>query len=75
MQLLNKYFAVKGTPKELFIFSASAVDKLPGNIYVEAFQDIHVREACEGLMSLNKDYIRVIPSNEVHDVLSPDPKN
>jgi len=46
MALLNKCadFASRGKP--LFIFSATSSDSTEGWIYVEAFKEIHVKDAC-----------------------------
>jgi transcription elongation factor SPT5 len=75
VSLIRKYFDLKNTPKEIFIFSANALDKIVGTIFVEALQEAHVREAIEGLMALNKDFIKLIPAKEVHSVFIPDPNN
>jgi hypothetical protein len=53
--LLNKcaHFASIGQP--LFIFSATSSDSTEGWIYVEAYKEIHVKDACAGLhFILNK---------------------
>lgn len=49
MSLMNKSidFAQKGSP--LAILSVSASDNVEGFIYVEAFKEIHVKEAIKGL--------------------------
>lgn len=75
VSLLRKYFDLRDTPNELFILSASAADKISGSIFIEAFQEIHVRQACEGLLALNKEAIKLIPAKEAHLVFTPDPRN
>jgi transcription elongation factor SPT5 len=75
VSLLRKYFDLRDTPNELFIISASAADKISGSIFIEAFQEIHVRQACDGLLALNKEAIKLIPAKEAHLVFTPDPRN
>ena len=52
MSLMNKSidFARKGKP--LAILSATCSDNVEGFVYVEAFKEIHVRQAIEGLYSI-----------------------
>jgi len=42
LHIMKKYFDCLGTPAEFQIFSASAVEKSQGYIYIEAFSDKHV---------------------------------
>lgn len=73
VSLLRKYYELRNTDNEINIFSASALDKIPCCIFVEAYQEIHVRIACEGLLALNKESIKIIPIKEVRDIFKPDP--
>ena len=73
VSLLRKAHELKGTSHEIMIFSASAIEKIPCHVFIEAYQEMHVRIACDGLLALNKEYIKVIPSKEVRDVYLPDP--
>jgi transcription elongation factor SPT5 len=52
MCLINKSidFASKGTP--LSILSATCSENVEGFIYVEAFKEIHVKEAIKGLSAI-----------------------
>lgn len=52
MSLINKSidFAKKGHP--LGIQSATCTDNVEGYIYIEAFKDLHVREAIKGLSAV-----------------------
>ena len=52
MSLMNKCidFAQKG--KHLSILSVTCTDKVEGYIYVEAFKEIHVKEAIKGLSAV-----------------------
>lgn len=70
--LMNKYFALKNTKDEINIFSASALDKFPGYIFVEAHRDFHVKEAIKGLKILNISKVQPIQVKEATQVFSPD---
>lgn len=52
MSLINKSidFARKGNP--LAILSATCNENVEGYIYIEAFKEIHVREAIKGLSAI-----------------------
>jgi transcription elongation factor SPT5 len=65
--------AYRNTKNELNIFSASALDKFPGHIFIEAHRDFHVKEAIKGLKNLNINTVKIIPVKEVTQVFSPDP--
>ena len=73
ISLMNKMLALRGTKSELNIFSASALDKFPSHIFVEAHRDFHVKEAIKGLKNLNINTVKIIPVKEVTQVFSPDP--
>ncbi len=46
------------------ILSATCSDTTEGYIYVEAFKDIHVKQACEGLNSILNKFI-LVPTEEM----------
>lgn len=73
VSLMNKMIALQGTKNELNIFSASALDKFPNHVFLEAHRDFHVKEAIKGIKSLNMNTVRIIPVKEVTQVFSPDP--
>ena len=72
VSLMNKHFTMRGTKDELNIFSASALDKFPGYIFIEAHRDFHVKEAIKGLKILNISRVKPIPVKEVTQVFTPD---
>ena len=49
MSLMNKAIAFAKQNNPLSILSVSTSDNVEGYIYVEAFKEIHVREAIKGL--------------------------
>ena len=65
--------ALQGTRNEINIFSASALDKFPGHIFVEAHRDFHVKDAIKGLKNLNINTVKIIPVKEVTQIFQPDP--
>lgn len=71
--LMNKYLIEKGTKNEISIFSASALDKFTGCIFVEAHRDFHVKEAIKGLKILNMNSVNIIPVKEITQIFTPDP--
>ncbi|KAL6131041.1 hypothetical protein ACLB2K_069419 [Fragaria x ananassa] len=50
--------------------SAVALDHLKGFIYVEAYREAHVREACKGLWYVILQKITLVPIKEMTDVIS-----
>lgn len=56
MALLNKSmdFARRGNP--LSILSVTSSDSTEGYIYIEAFKEIHVKEACQHLHFILNQY-------------------
>lgn len=72
ISLLNKYMALRGTKDEINIFSASALDKFPGCIFVEAHRDFHVKEAIKGIKTLNISKVKPVPVKEVTQVFTSD---
>jgi len=71
--LMNKFFIEKGTEREVNIFSASALDKFPGCIFVEAHRDFHVKDAIRGLKPLSMNSIDIIAVKEITQIFAPDP--
>lgn len=69
--LMQKYI---DKPGELQIFSAVAVDHLESYIYVEAYKEAHVREACKGLRFVIPQKIMLVPIREMTNVLSGESK-
>jgi hypothetical protein len=65
MSLINKSidFAKKGTP--LSILSVTCSEKTEGAIYVEAFKDIHVRDAIKGLSAILGGTIQLVETSEM----------
>ncbi|XP_062000650.1 putative transcription elongation factor SPT5 homolog 1 [Rosa rugosa] len=62
-------------PGELQIMSAIALDHLKSFIYVEAYKEAHVREACKGLRYVILQKIMLVPIKEMIDVLSCESKS
>ena len=62
--LLNKSIDFQRRGKPLSILSATSSDTTEGQIYVEAFKEIHVREACAGLSFIFNKYI-LVPTEEM----------
>ena len=71
MALLNKAsdFARKGKP--LSILSATASDATEGWIFVEAFKEVHVRQACSDLHFCLNKYL-MLPTEQMTDVFAND---
>lgn len=62
--LLNKSLYYQSIGKPLKILSVTSSDTTEGYIYVEAFKDIHVKQACEGLHFILNKYI-LVPTEEM----------
>ena len=58
-ELGSKFNHLKGTKNEIHIISASALDKEPGTVFIEAINKFHAEEACQGVRDLNSKYIKV----------------
>ncbi|KAG6671691.1 hypothetical protein I3842_16G016700 [Carya illinoinensis] len=69
--LMQKYID-KGT--ELQITSAVALDHLKNYIYIEAYKEAHVKEACKGLRNIFSQKVMLVPIKEMTDVLSVESK-
>lgn len=65
MSLINKSidFARRGHP--LAILSATCTDNVEGFVYIEAFKEIHVREAIKGLSAVLGGKISMVELNEM----------
>jgi transcription elongation factor SPT5 len=65
MSLINKSidFAKKGQP--LAILSATCTDNVEGYIYIEAFKEIHVREAIKGLSAVLGGNLSLVELSEM----------
>jgi len=65
MSLINKSidFAKKGTP--LAVLSATCSENVEGFVYVEAFKEIHVREAIKGLSAILGGRISLVELGEM----------
>ncbi|KAJ4970840.1 hypothetical protein NE237_003939 [Protea cynaroides] len=69
--LMQKYID-KGS--ELQIRSAIALGHLKNYIYVEAYKEAHVKEACKGLRNLYSQKVMLVPIKEMTDVISVESK-
>ena len=67
ISLMQKYLDSMHTDKPLQIKSAMCTD-VKGYIYVEAYKEVHVREATQGLNNLFYR-IQQVPNNEMTDVM------
>lgn len=65
MQLMNKSIDFAKRGKHLSILSVTCTDKVEGYIYVEAFKDIHVREAVKGLSVILGNKCILVPQEEM----------
>ena len=65
MSLINKCidFASKGKP--LAILSATSSENVEGFIYIEAYKEIHVRQALEGLYSVLGGKVSLVELSEM----------
>lgn len=67
--LLQKYF-FNNQSLNLKIFSAFSIDALKGYIYVEAYKEANVREAVAGISTIRSDSIKLVPNDEMTQVLN-----
>jgi transcription elongation factor SPT5 len=65
MQLMNKSIDFAQRGKHLSILSVTCTDKVEGYVYVEAFKDIHVREAVKGLSVFLGNKCMLVPAEEM----------
>ena len=75
MSLMNKSidFAQKG--KHLSILSVTCSENVEGFIYVEAFKEIHAREAIKGLSVILGGKIMLVQKEEMPGIYQNDKKN
>merc|ERR1719242_1110460 len=70
LKVMNKYFATLNKPqKEIHILSAFTTDQNIGYIYVEAFKEIHVSRAVEGIEGLNMWKIKLVKLKDMTSAL------
>ena len=67
--LLNKAIALaQTTSNRASILSATAIDNLPGYIYIEAFKESHVKAAVEGMANISRRPPRMVPITEMSEI-------
>ena len=67
--LLNKAVALaQNTSNRASILSATAIDNLPGFIYIEAFKESHVKDAIEGMANIARRPPRMVPITEMAEI-------
>jgi transcription elongation factor SPT5 len=69
LTLLQKYY-YQNKSQNLKIFSAFSIDALKGYIYIEAFKEANVREAIAGISTIRNDSIKLVPIEEMTQVLN-----
>ena len=67
--LMNKYF-YNEKQYNLKIFSVFSINALKGYFYIEAFREANVREAIAGISTIRQDSIKIVPFEEMTQVLS-----
>lgn len=70
--LMNKYLALKQQGKPLHILSATVSDKVQSHMYIEAFKEVHVREAIKGLRLIYQREVIRIKKEETPNVFEID---
>lgn len=55
---------------ELHIISAIALDHLKNYIYIEAYKEAHVKEACKGMRNIFARDVTMVPLKEMSNVLT-----
>jgi len=65
MQLMNKSIDYAKKGKHLSILSVTCTEKVEGFIYVEAFKEIHVREAIQGLSAILGGKLLLVTKEEM----------
>jgi transcription elongation factor SPT5 len=68
ISLLQKALCKKKEGDPLSIFSATASENLKGYFYVEAYKENHVRTAIQGMRSIFKTKISLVPIKEMAEV-------
>ncbi len=72
--IMKKFHDLKNTSKSFNIMSVLAINKMNGHILIEAKRTEEVRKAIQGFLSIKNDYIKLIPLNQVGNILTSDPK-
>jgi len=73
LQIMKKYFECLGTPAEFQIFSACAVEKTQGYIYIEAFSDKHVYMAITNIPHVFGSKITLVNFADRTQIFESDP--
>lgn len=68
MQLLNKAIAFARQNNPLSILSVTTSDNVENFIYVEAYKELHVREAVKGISNIMSGKIQMVPIEEMPQV-------
>lgn len=68
--LLQKCFNLEAQGKPLNIMSAIVLEANKGFIYVEAFKEVHVKDAVHGVEFLSENKIKLVPIKEMTGILS-----
>ncbi|KRZ72634.1 Transcription elongation factor SPT5 [Trichinella papuae] len=68
MLLMRKFLAYQNTEDPLLIKSIIVKEGLKGMIYIEAYKMPHVMRAIEGVSTLYKNHVRMVPIKETPDV-------
>ncbi|KRY37160.1 Transcription elongation factor SPT5 [Trichinella spiralis] len=68
MLLMRKFLAYQNTENPLLIKSIIVKEGLKGMIYIEAYKMPHVMRAIEGVSTLYKNNVRMVPIKETPDV-------
>ena len=72
ISLMNKSIDCRINKRPLSIFSVTVSDKVAGVLYIEAFREIHVREAIKGIENIYQSKIQKVPKKEMHQVYKMD---
>jgi transcription elongation factor SPT5 len=73
LSVMTKYFQCLGTPAEFEIFSAVAVDKTQGYIYIEAHSDKHVYMACASIPNIFASKVFLVQFADRTQIFEADP--
>lgn len=67
ISLLNKAFMKARQKQPLLILSVTCLNHLKGHIYIEAYKEVHVRQAVEGLQCVGTK-ITLVPMKEMNEI-------
>lgn len=73
LNLMNKFLALRDQPEQILIYSASALDRYKGFIFIEADNKAHVLHALKGFLYVQVDSSVLIEIHEMPDIFKPDP--